>query len=205
MQSFPDNIHPSIAGRNGANEPMKRRVCLAVLVSSGVLAMLASMPGTARAQDTEWNRYTLEDLGGVFVRVVADEACEAGGVTASTYEADVSLELIEAEVGVLTQAEMLEHPALPELRISLTCAPGSGSNGMDGAMAYSVELRLQQAAQMLRDTQITLPEAVTWYATAIGVTSSEAVADAVGAALLEKIDEFAVAWAEAHAEEGERS
>lgn len=175
---------------------MKRRVCL------GVLAALISLPGSASGQDTEWNRYTLEDLGGVFIQVMADEACEAVGVTASAYEADVSLKLIEADVGVLTRTEMLEHPAMPELRISLGCA--EGANGMNGTMAYSVELRLQQSAQMLRDTQITLPEAVTWYTTMIGVTSPGAAADAVGVALMETIDRFAVAWTEVHADEGGR-
>lgn len=153
------------------------------------------------AQDTEWNRYTLEDLGGVFVRIEANEACQAAGVTPATYEADVSLKLIESEVGVLTQAEMLTHPAMPELRISLDCAGGSA--GQSGSLAYSVGLRVQQAAQMMRDTQITLPEAVTWFSTAVGVTGPGSAADAIGATLMEQIQGFATAWTEINADEGE--
>ena len=104
---------------------------------------------------------------------------------------------------MLTQAEMLSHQAMPELRISLDCANGSNTSG--GAIAYSVGLRVQQAAQMLRDTQITLPEAVTWYSSEIGVSSAGGAADAVGSALMAKVDEFADAWAAVHTAENEGS
>ena len=169
--------------------------------SLGLVLALVCVPTLAEAQDTEWNRYTLEDLGGVFIRFEVNDVCEEAGAAAAAYEADVSLKLIEAEVGVLTMEEMLGHPALPELRISLDCA--DGQNGMSGSMAYSVGLRVQQSAQMLRDTQITLPEAVTWFSTKVGVTSAGGAADAVGAALMGAIDEFAQAWAAVHTEEGE--
>lgn len=175
---------------------MKRWVC------TGVLAVALAAPTGVDAQDTEWNRYTLEDLGGVFIRVVADDECQAAGVTPAAYEADVSLKLMEAEVGVLTQEEMLMHPAMPELRVSLDCANGGDDNG--GALAYAVGLRVQQSAQMLRDTQITLPEAVTWFSTDVGVTSQSGAVDAVGATLMEQIDAFAAAWTAIHAEEGGR-
>ncbi|MDX1647393.1 MAG: hypothetical protein R3304_09635 [Longimicrobiales bacterium] len=168
------------------------------LVRTGLLAFLLSVPLDAAAQDTEWNRYTLEDLGGVFVRMEVSEACEAAGLTASAFEADVSMALIEADVGVLTREEMLEHPALPELRVTVDCAPGS--NGASGAMAYSVGLRVQQSAQMLRDTQITLPEAVTWYSSRIGVTEVGSAVQAVEATLEEQVQAFATAWTEINTE-----
>lgn len=171
------------------------------LVSLGLTTAMLAVPALAEAQDSDWNRYTLEDLGGVFVSIESNEVCEAAGVTAAAYEADVSLKLIEAEVGVLTRAEMLEHPAMPELQISLDCA--GGSTDMSDAMAYSVGLRVQQSAQMLRDTQITLPEAVTWFSTEIGVTSSGSATDTVGSSLMARIGEFAEAWAAVHAEEDE--
>lgn len=161
---------------------------------------LMSAPAGATGQDTDWNRYTLEDLGGVFIRIEVNDVCEEAGITASTYEAVVSLRLIEADVGVLTRQEMLEHPAMPELRISLDCA--DGSNGASGTLAYSVGLRVQQAAQMLRDTQITLAEAVTWYSTRVGVASSSGAAEAIGAVLTEEVGAFAEVWAAVHAEEG---
>lgn len=176
---------------------MKRRV------SAGFLVAALIAPAVVSGQDTEWNRYTLEDLGGVFVHIEADEQCQAVGVTPATYEADVSLKLMEAEVGVLTQEEMLLHPALPELRISLDCA--SGENGASGAVAYSIGLRVQQSAQMLRDTQITLPEAVTWFSNEVGVTAEGTAAEAVGATLMEQVDAFAAAWAAIHSEEGDGS
>ena len=94
---------------------------------------------------------------------------------------------------------MLEHPAMPELRVTLNCA--SGSNGMSGTLAYSVSLRVQQSAQMLRDTQITLPEAVTWFTSEVGVTSEGQAADEVGASLMAGIEAFAVAWTAINAEE----
>lgn len=172
-------------------------------VGLGLLALIVSLPSAVRAQDTQMNRYTLEDLGGVFPRLEASEACEAAGISASDFEADVSMSLIEAEVGVLTREEMLQRPAMPELRVTIDCAPGS--DGADGAMAYSVSLRVQQAAQMLRDTQITLPEAVTWYSSGIGVASSDAAAGAVGSALAEQVAAFATAWTEINSAEGEGS
>ncbi len=174
---------------------MKRTVFL------GLALALCSAPVVLEAQDTEWNRYTLEDLGGVFIRIEANPACEAAGVTPAAYQADVSLKLIEAEVGVLTQAEMLAHPALPELRISLDCAAGSGP--ASGSIGYSVGLRVQQSAQMMRDGQITLPEAVTWFSTAVGVTTPGGAADAVGTTLMSQLEGFATAWTEINAEEGE--
>lgn len=170
--------------------------------AAAALLMAAALPGAAAAQDTDWNRYTLADLGGVYVVVEAAEACEAAGVMASAYEADVSLQLIEAEVGVLTQMEMLEHPAMPELRIGIECAPGSGS--LAGNLAWSIGFYVQQASQMLRDTQITLPETVTWHSSELGVSTSGGAADAVGAALMTGLEKFAEAWTAANTEdEGE--
>jgi len=168
------------------------------LVLGAALAFMA-IPVAAEAQDTEWNRYTLEDLGGVFIRIESNDVCAAAGVTPAAYEADVSLKLIESEVGVLTMEEMLAHPAMPELRVTLDCA--SGSNGSSGTIAYSVGLRVQQSAQMLRDTQITLPEAVTWFHTDVGVTSGGGATDAIGASLMSSIEIFAEAWAAINAED----
>ena len=165
-------------------------------VSAVAALAFFGVPTGLEAQDTEWNRYTLEDLGGVFIRIEANDVCESAGVTASDFEANTSLKLIEAEVGVLTREEMLDNPAMPELRVSLECAEGSG-----GTIAYSVGLRVQQAAQMLRDTQITLPEAVTWYSTRIGLAATSDAASALEVALDEKLDEFAEAWAAAHADD----
>ncbi len=172
---------------------MRRNVCaVAALAFFGV-------PAGVEAQDTEWNRYTLEDLGGVFVRIEANDVCERAGVTTSHFEASTSLKLIEAEVGVLTREEMLDNPAMPELRVSLECAVGPG-----GTMAYSVGLRVQQAAQMLRDTQITLPEAVTWYSTRVGLAPISDAASALEIALDDELDDFVEAWEAAHADEGTR-
>ncbi len=161
------------------------------------LAVALLLPALAEGQDTEWNRYTLEDLGGVHVRFEIDDVCQGAGITAALYEADASLKLIESEVGVLTMQEMLANPAMPELRIDVACAEGSES--ASGAMAWSVALRVQQSAQMLRDTQITLPEAVTWFHGELGATSAGGAADAVGSAVMRQIDLFAAAWAAAHA------
>jgi hypothetical protein len=171
---------------------MQRSILLGLLAA-------ALVPAAVQGQDTDWNRYTLEDLGGVFVRFDVNDACEGAGVFAATYEADVSLKLMDSEVGVLTMQEMLEHPAMPELRVTLDCA--DGSNGASGTMAWSVSLRVQQSAQMLRDTQITLPEAVTWFSSEIGASSEGSASDAVGNALMRQVGHFAEAWAAVHAEE----
>lgn len=170
---------------------MKR--CVSALAAC---LLVVSAPGVS-GQDTQWNRYTLEDLGGVHVRIEATESCSAYGVAAADFEASTSLQLIEAEVGVLTREEMLEHHGLPELRVSLDCA----GNDSAAPVAYAVSLRVQQAAQMLRDTQITLPEAVTWYSTEIGVADASSLGSVVAEVLTKKLDEFAEAWQAANAED----
>lgn len=170
--------------------------------AAAAILVAAALPGAAAAQDTDWNRYTLADLGGVYVQIETAEACEAAGVMASAYEADVSLKLIDAEVGVLTQAEMLQHPAMPELRIAVECAPGSG--GLAGNLAWSIGFHVKQASQMLRDTQITLPETVTWYSSELGVSSTGGAPDAIGTSLMAGLEKFAEAWSAANADdEGE--
>ena len=101
---------------------MKRTLAL-----TAVLGLLA-IPFAVEAQDTEWNRYTLEDLGGVFIRLESNDACNVAGATPAAYEGDVSLKLTESEVGILTHEEMLANPAMPELRVTLECASGLRSN-----------------------------------------------------------------------------
>ncbi len=151
------------------------------------------------AQDTVWNRYTLEGLGGVFIRAEADPVCESVGVTAASAQTDAALQLLQTEVGLLTEEDMLAHPGLPELRITLECR--AGERGLGDAMAYSIGLRIQQAAQMIRDTQVTLAEAVTWYSTAIGVMDPDDAEDRVKDVLSEQLDAFSTAFAEANTEE----
>jgi len=169
------------------------------LAAWGLSALLLSVPGALEAQDSEWNRYTLEDLGGVYVNMEVAEACEAAGVSASDFEADISLTLIDSEVGVLTREEMLQHPALPELKVTIDCA--AGMNGASGSLAYSVGLRVQQSAQMLRDTQITLPEAVTWFSTRIGVADEASAPVAIESTVEEQLAAFITAWTSVHAED----
>jgi hypothetical protein len=171
---------------------MKRYLSVFVAVT------LLSVPAGLEAQDTEWNRYTLDGLGGVFVRAEADGACESAGVTASSLLAESAVKLIEASVDVLTEDQMLENAALPELRISVECVMGSG-NGSAGVLAYGVSVRVQQSAAMIRDAQVTLPEAVTWYATEVGVASSADAAAALGRAIDGKIEQFAEAYIAANA------
>ena len=171
---------------------MSRYVCaLAVLTA-------ASFPIDVAAQDRVWNRYTLEDLGGVFVRAETGEPCESVGVTRRDVLADAEAILLESEVELLTEGEMLRNPALPELRITLECVMGEGDTS--GAVGYSVSLRVQQAAQMTRNSQISLPEAVTWWSTAVGVAGSGDVQAALEEDLRGKLEEFATAYIEANTE-----
>ncbi len=172
---------------------MSRYVCaLAVL-------MAMSFPADVVAQDRVWNRYTLEGLGGVFVRTELDEPCESVGVTRRAVQVDAEAILVDAEVDLLTEGEMLRNPALPELRISLECVVGE-DEAASGAVGYAVSLRVQQSAQMTRDSQISLPEAVTWWSTAVGVAGSGNVQAALQEDLRVKIEEFATAYIEANTE-----
>jgi len=176
---------------------MRRYLCA---LGAAVVLAAVSAPTDVVAQDSVWNRYTLEDLGGVFVRIEADDPCEAVGVTRRDVQADAESILLESEVELLTEGEMLRNPALPELRITLECVVGEG-DGASGAVGYSVSVRVQQSAQMTRDSQITLPEAVTWWATTVGVAESGSVETALKEDLRLTLEEFATAYIEANAEE----
>ncbi len=172
---------------------MRRYVCALVALTA------TSVPADLVAQNTVWNRYTLEELGGVFVRAEADPACESVGVTRREVQADAEAILVESEVDLLTEGEMLRNPGLPELRITLECVMGEGE-GASGAVAYSVSLRVQQSAQMTRDSQISLPEAITWWSTTMGVDGSAGVQTALQETLKGKVEEFATAYIEANTE-----
>lgn len=164
------------------------------LLAALLLAPLAS-PGAA-AQDTVWNRYTLEGLNGLYIRAETNQGCEGAGVSAESIRADAETALTGAEVPLLTEREMLESPGLPELRVTFECG-----GGVAGVVGYSVSVRVQQATQMIRDTQITLPEAVTWYTTTVGVADAGTTADALGEALRAKLAEFAEAFKAANADD----
>ena len=173
---------------------MKRMACTIVGL------MLVSAPGILDAQDTEWNRYTLEEIGGVHVSVVGNPTCESAGVLSSEVQANAAIKLLESEVDLLTEDEMLENPGLPELRITLQCVEGDQSD-VDGAIAYSIEVRVNQAAKMVRDEQVTLAEAVTWYTTAVGVANADDTQRTLSEAIDLKLEEFAKAYVEANAED----
>lgn len=160
------------------------------------LAAAGGLPVAGFAQDTEWNRYTLDGLDGVFVRAETNEGCQGAGVSADAIRESSEAELQEAGVPLLTREEMLASPGLPELRITLECG-----GGVDGVVGYAVSVRVQQATQMIRDTQITLSEAVTWYTSAVGAAQAPTTAEAMRAALAVKLAEFAEAFSEANAED----
>lgn len=167
--------------------------------AAALLAIAAAVPSLATgaaAQDTEWNRYTLEDLTGVYVRAETNQGCEGAGLSAESVRTDAVAALEAAEVPLLTEREMLESPGLPELRVTLECG-----GGVAGVVGYSVSVRVQQATQMIRDTQITLSEAVTWWTTGVGVAEAGTTAQALGAELRARLTVFAEAFAAANAEE----
>ncbi len=163
-------------------------------LAAGMALLLA--PGSGAAQDTEWNRYTLDGLGGVHLRAETNEGCDGAGVSAESIRADSEEILGEAGVPLLTEREMLGSSGLPELRITFQC--GGGVAGMVG---YAVSVRVQQATQMIRDTQITLSEAVTWFTTSVGVTDAGATADAMNAVLRDRLADFAEAFQAANTED----
>ncbi|MXX56532.1 MAG: hypothetical protein F4106_00295 [Gemmatimonadetes bacterium] len=167
----------------------------AVLLAAAAAASI-TLPSPAAAQNTEWNRYTLEDLVGVYVRAETNQGCEGAGLSAESIRTDAESALEAAEVPLLTEREMLESPGLPELRVTLECG-----GGVAGVVGYSVSVRMQQATQMIRDNQITLSEAVTWWTTGVGVAEAGTVSDALDAELQARLTVFAEAFAAANAEE----
>lgn len=169
------------------------------MARTGLCVALATLlvPVAAAAQDTTWNRYTLEGLAGVYIRAETNLGCEGAGVSDESIRADATAVLEAAEVPLLTEQEMLADPGLPELRVTFECG-----GGVAGAVGYSVTVRVQQATQMIRDTQITLSEAVTWWTSGVGVAAAGTAAETLKGVLESKLGEFAEAFKEANAEEG---
>lgn len=155
------------------------------------------MAGSATAQNTEWNRYTLEELTGVYVRFEIQPRCAEYEVEEARLRTEAESVLEDQAVPMLTEAEMLAAPGLPDLRVTVECAEN------DDRVAYSIWLRMQQAARMVRNEQLQLSEAVTWYTTALGVTDDDDVADDVRDALKEQMEIFATAFNQANAETAE--
>lgn len=174
--------------------PLTRRPGAVPGVAFVVAFLVLSAPGAA--QDTEWNRYTLEDLAGVYVRAETNQGCEGAGLSAESVRTDAVAALEAAEIPLLSEREMLESPGLPELRVTLECG-----GGVAGVVGYTVSVRMQQATQMIRDNQITLSEAVTWWTSGVGVAEAGAVSEAMGAELAARLGVFAEAFAAANAEE----
>ena len=184
-----------MAGARRGRRGVGRGALTAGVLGTAVL-VLSAFPAPSAAQDTEWNRYTLEGLDGVYVRAETNDACQGAGVSADAVRADSEAALGDAGVPLLTREEMLAAPGLPELRVTFECG-----GGVVGVVGYSVSVRVQQATQMIRDTQITHSEAVTWYATDVGVSEAANTATAMSAALAAKLVEFADAFKAANAED----
>ena len=180
---------------------LHRRAAGAILRGAAatlVLLSLSTLGGEqAWAQDTEWNRYTLEGLAGVYVRAEANQGCEGAGVVAESVGSEAAAALEEAGVPLLTEREMLASPGLPELRVTVECG-----GGVAGVVGYSVSVRVQQATQMIRDNQITLSEAVTWWTTGVGVAQAGTAAEALNGELHSRLAAFAEAFAAANADDG---
>ncbi|MYB97893.1 MAG: hypothetical protein F4X60_04970 [Gemmatimonadetes bacterium] len=190
----------NLAGREAEsrNEEPRKRVWGVLSVRLATVGLVAALaPVAAAAQDTTWNRYTLDGLVGVHIRAETNLGCEGAGVSAESIRADATAVLEAAEVPLLTEQEMLADPGLPELRVTFECG-----GGVAGAVGYSVSVRVQQATQMIRDTQITLSEAVTWWASGVGVAAAGSTAETLKGVLEAKLGEFAEAFKEANGEEG---
>lgn len=169
-----------------------RRVVPSAARMVAAAAVLVALPPAVHAQDRDFNRYTLEELGGVFVRGEASEACAATGATGESVRLAAEGVLAGAEVEMLAEGEMLRNPALPELRVAVDCA---ASDAVPGALAYAVSVRALQAVQMIRDNQITLPEAVTWHTAILGVSPAGDARAGLDAAVAEAVGRFAAAYA----------
>jgi hypothetical protein len=158
---------------------------------------LMSVPLNAQGQDSAWNNYTLEGIGGVFVRTSINAACELAGISTDETQAVVEQTLLESEVELLTEQEMLRNPALPELRVSSQCLVSQGT------VAYFISVRMHQSIQMTRDSQISLPEGVTWYSTGMGIGSTEDLQANIVETVQEELESFSVAYLEANSAEAE--
>ena len=164
-----------------------------------VALFLLAIPLDVQGQDNVWNHYSLEGVGGVFVETTTNAACELAGISNDETQAIVERTLLESEVELLTQQEMLRNPALPELRVSSQCLVGRGT------VAYFISVMMHQSVQMTRDSQISLPEGVTWYSTGMGIGSAEDLQSGIAGTVQEEIASFSAAYLAANSDEAEGS
>lgn len=167
------------------------------LIAFFIALFLSFAPSDAQAQNSTWNNYTLEGIGGVFVRTSTNAACELAGISTNETQAVVERSLLESEVELLTEQEMLRNPALPELRVSSQCLVDQGT------VAYFISVRMHQSIQMTRDSQISLPEGVTWYSTGMGIGSAEDLQANIVETVQAEIESFSAAYLEANSDEAE--
>ena len=66
-----------------SEEPLTVR--WAGVACAAAVAATLIIPAPASSQDTEWNRYTLEGLEGVYVRAETNLGCEGAGVSAASH------------------------------------------------------------------------------------------------------------------------
>ena len=88
-----------------------------------------------RPRDTEWNRYTLEGLDGVYVRAETNQACEGAGVSATSRYARRPRPRWHGNRGAPADraGDARKSSGLPELRVAYECG-----GGVAGVVGYSV-------------------------------------------------------------------
>jgi len=191
-------------GRSNARRPDRLRAAATWTAATWTAAAAAVAAASAvgapalHAQDTEWNRYTIEGLPGVHLTSEIEESCEGAGLTPEAAVERAEGALTEAEIPLLTREEMLAANGLPELRVQVQCETTD-----DDRIGFAAWVRLYQSTQMIRDNQITLSETVTWYTSDVGVVSGDAAAEALGTTIAEQAGVFAAAFQAVHAEDEE--
>ena len=174
-----------------------KNIPMRLLKTASLALGLLILPFNAQAQNEVWNHYSLEGIGGVFVQTTTNAACELAGVSNDETQAIVERTLLESQVELLTRQEMLRNPALPELRVSSQCLVNQET------IAYFISVMMHQSIQMTRDSQISLPEGVTWYSTGMGIGSVTDVQTSMAEIVQEEIETFSAAYLEANSEEAE--
>ena len=112
---------------------MSRYLCaLAVLTAM-------SIPPDAAAQDKIWNRYTLEDLGGVFVRTETSEPCESVGVTRRDVQVDAEAILLAGATPVFV--DCIESTGLVDLD-AVAAAVSSATSAILPVHLYGQPVRM---------------------------------------------------------------
>jgi hypothetical protein len=119
----------------------------------------------ATASDSEIDRASLKGLQGVFVLVEdLNPPEEQAGLKGADIQADAEQILRTSGIPLLSKTQNIDTPGMPTLYISVSVASSTATD----LWPFSIDVNLEQQANLKRSPDTFVPTAVTWHVGSIG-------------------------------------